>query len=133
MDTCGDPYPFQGCMREWQLRLFRTQYQSSMPSFSFLDGRLNYDGSCKWWYQPIVQRQLKRRMQCGMWTPKSYDRDMSKRYIDGEMRGGGQIKWDLTHSWPYESVKSFTAFESHILRMPNKSIGKNPFSAIMTK
>lgn len=79
MDTCGDPYPFQVCTRGWQLRLFRTQYQSSMPSFSFLDGRLNYDGSCKWWYQPIVQRQLIRRMQCGMWTPRFYDRDMSKK------------------------------------------------------
>lgn len=181
MDTCGDPYPFQVCMTRRRPRLFQIWDQSSMPNFACLDGRLNYDGSYKWWDQPIVQRQLIWRKLCGMWILRSYDRGMSgiekKRkfrfkflkshlkdakifdfkknkftFPKGHKKKSGnwefsnkikisnikylcirfhQIK--LTHSWPYESVRSFTAFESHCLRIPNNVKGKNPFSAMMTK
>lgn len=79
MDTCGDPYPYQECTTKWRLRLFQIWDRSSMPNFACLDGRLNYDGSCKWWYQPIVQRQLIWRKLCGMWIPRSCDRGMSVR------------------------------------------------------
>lgn len=39
----------------------------------------------------------------------------------------------ITHSWPYESDKSLTAFESHDSRMPNNLPGRKPFSAMITK
>lgn len=79
MDTCVSPYPCQVCMTKWRLRLFRIWDQSSTPSSSFLGGRLNYDGSYRWWYQPIVQRQLIWRKRCDMWILRSCDRGRSKK------------------------------------------------------
>lgn len=61
------------------------------------------------------------------------NRQIAKHQFKKKRRGIQIGNEKITHSWPYESAKSLTAFESHDSRMPNSLPGRNPFSAMITK
>lgn len=135
--TYEDPCPCRDSMTGMRLMRFRKRCQSWGPSFACLDERWSFVVFYKRLNQPTGRQRSTRRRQCDRCTRGSCGHGRSKRIFNSLLHMSQTLSWGncrlLTHSWPYESVKSLTAFESQVSRMPNNFSGKNPFSAMMTK
>lgn len=84
----------------------------------FIESCRNYCSIDSWVFFKISNRLLLKLVN---WQQKEREKANNNK------------NWKFTHSWPYESAKSLTAFESHDSRIPNNFPGKNPFSAMITK
>lgn len=133
--TYEDPCPCRDSTTGMQLMRFRKRCQSWGPSFACLDERWSFVVFYKRLSRPTGRQRSTRRRQCDRCIRGSCDRGRSERKFNALRKCAKLwvVKSLLTHSWPYESVKSLTAFESQVSRMPNNFSGKNPFSAMMTK